>query len=522
MQVPQIPFKILALAPFCGLDTMVWPQAALPVHRLELDQALATLKPTCRVPISREVVSDGVLDIDIRRLKDFHPDPLIQQIPVLHDLSQAQAYLKDALRRKLPLNDINTQLAHWPNLPPLDLEPLMPETTAASSESALDNILDMVALPGDTPSSPSVSRSPVQQLEVAIQQGVRAIFGNAEFRAMEAAWRGLQRLLSVSDNGAIKIEIVPVGFGTLEETLSRLLPDLIETPPALILIDLPFDSRPHRLGLLDTVAGVAETIMVPILCWITAGFFQLDTWAALTKLPFLPHYIEDAAFAKWRGLQNSPKGHWLAVTCNRLLSRYPYGRDNRPRRIRFEEEQTPWLNPVWGVGQLIVRSVAASGWATQFTNPQRHILEDLPLATTQAGKPSATELQVDRDRADQLARCGIMPVVDRPGRDWAMAPHGVTVSGLSLPYQLLVSRVTHLLLWCRDQLPRDLTSEDLAVHLRQAFNRFWEISGHPRPTDLSIEVYKQAPDAGLLVSIRLMPSRDILSTTQPVELTLNW
>jgi type VI secretion system protein ImpC len=522
MQFPRFPFTIVALAPFGGLESPVWQQAPLPVTRLELDQAFATLKPVCHVPISRSVAPDGMLEIDIHQLKDFHPDRLVQQQPVLQELTQARDFLKDAIRRNLSTDAIREQLSRWQQLPPLDLETLTAQTSPATSGGSIDNILDMVALPGEATSSPTMRRNPVQQLDASLQEALQAVFTNPDFRAMESAWRGLYRLLPASGETAVKVEMVPVGFDTLEETLGQLLSDLIDAPPALILVDLPFDNTPHRMGLLESVAGLAETLMVPTLCWISAAFFQLEEWSALTQLPFLPNYLDDAAFAKWRGLQNSSKGHWLAVTCNRFLSRYPYGRDNQPRQVKFDENQIPWINPVWGVGTLITRSVIATGWPTQFTDPQQHLLEDLPLTGAVASDPRPTEMRLDRERADQLVRCGIMPIMDRPKRDWAMIPRGVTISGLSLPYQLLVSRITHLVLWCRDHLPRDLVGEDLAAHLRQAFERFWDLSGQPHPTDLAIDVDASASAEGALVSIRWMPSRDILSTSQPIELTLNW
>ena len=137
MPIPQMPYKILALAPFCGLEASVWHRAPLPVTRLELDQALATLKPVCQVPIARSVAPDGILEIHLQCLKDFHPDRLVQQQAVLRQQTEARDFLQDALRRKLSTEAIGAQLARWPQLPPMESVALSPSSLARVDAAVL-------------------------------------------------------------------------------------------------------------------------------------------------------------------------------------------------------------------------------------------------------------------------------------------------------------------------------------------------------------------------------------------------
>ena len=91
------------------------------------------------------------------------------------------------------------------------------------------------------------------------------------------------------------------------------------------------------------------------------------------------------------------------------------------------------------------------GWPTRFTDWQTIRLDDLPLNTEKPKKPLPVETNFDRNRIDQFIRGGIIPFAVEQGKDIAFVPDETTAAGISLRYQLLVSRITQLVLWCRDQ-----------------------------------------------------------------------
>jgi len=51
MQIPRIPFKILAMASFLPEDHPTWHTGPLRVERLEFDRAIDALQPTLSIPI---------------------------------------------------------------------------------------------------------------------------------------------------------------------------------------------------------------------------------------------------------------------------------------------------------------------------------------------------------------------------------------------------------------------------------------------------------------------------------------
>jgi hypothetical protein len=76
----------------------------------------------------------------------------------------------------------------------------------------------------------------------------------------------------------IRIEIAPVSDDSLNDTLAALAADMIDALPSLILVDLPFDSSPRNLELLEKIAQFSETLLVPAITWIRPEFFHIDSW----------------------------------------------------------------------------------------------------------------------------------------------------------------------------------------------------------------------------------------------------
>jgi len=323
MNVPFVPLKILALAPFLGPDCPVWGRGPLGVDPANVDQAIEEIGPTCTVPVPRDLYPEGNLEIPFRKLKDFHPDSLVQNIPGLRNLWEAKTWMEEARKRNLAPHEINARLAQWPNLPPIRVETAPKKPRVASRES-LDKILDMVAVPDKESAVSSEGQEATGRIDGILKEILRHIFLDETFRTLEASWRGLNLLLRQLDNRSsdVRIEIVPVSPDSLDETLGALTAEVIDELPSVVLVDLPFDSTPRSLELLHRVAQFSETLLIPAITWIRPAFFHIDTWWDIKKLSFLPHYLEEPPFARWQSLKKAPAARWLVVTCNRFLARY--------------------------------------------------------------------------------------------------------------------------------------------------------------------------------------------------------
>jgi type VI secretion system protein ImpC len=523
MNGPHIPFKILALAPFLGPDCPAWEKAPLPVEPSNPDQVMERLKPACAVSVSGDLHPDERIALTFSKIKDFHPDNLVQNNSALRNLFEAKSWVEEAGKQNLSPQEINARLEGWPNLPRIRVEsaPKKPRTT---SRDSVDKILDMVALPEEQSGVSQEGQDATRQIEDILKRNLQLVFSNETFRTLEASWRGLELLLGQvnSRDVDIRIGIVPVSLDSLDETLAVLTTEVIDALPSLILVDLGFDNSPRCLDLLERVGQFAETLLVPAITWIRPEFFRIDAWQDIKKLGFLPHYLEEAPYARWQSLKKSSASGWLTVTCNRFLTRYAYGKNNKPRRIPFEERNPLWISPVWALGSLIAQSFAEAGWPTRFTDWQRIRLEDLPLNTADPSKPLPTEASFDRDRIDQFIRGGMVPLATTQGKDLAFVPDEATIGGISLRYGLLVSRITQLVLWCRDHFEKGVGGADLEDLLQKAFRVFWEKSGHLGPESLKVSAGQPDSDGRIPIRISLEPSREILPSRKQVELDFMW
>lgn len=522
MQIPFMPFKVLALAPFNTRITNPWTHPPIPVDKSNIDQIMADLGLSIEISIPKHLCPSGSLIVHFHRLKDFQPDRLLEETPFLKNILEARRFVEESKKGGLSETEVYHRLKEWPDFPfQIMYEPSKPKTASPSSR-VIDDILKMVAVPEEDSSSPEETQSFMIQIDSILRQILRIIFSNEEFRNLESTWQGLR--FFIKEGGAdeeLKLEIVPTSLDTLEETLDHLTVDLIENLPSLLLIDLPFDNSPRSLDLLEKIAHFSETLMVPSICWITPKFFYIDTWQDLKKLAYLPHVLEESNFAKWRHLSKTPAARWMAMTCNRFLSRYPYGPDNKPKWIYFEESENLWLSPVWAIGSLIGKSFHKTGWSTRFTEWQTIRLENLALNTIKE-ENIPTETLLSDDRIDQLIRGGIIPLVSFPNKDSAFIPLEVNVAGSSLSYQLFLSRIAQFLFWCKDHLERDLAPDLLEANLRKAFTLFWERSGHLTPKEFQISVSQPKPNQPATIRISVEPSHQILHSGERVEFELSW
>jgi len=507
MRIPDMPFKILVLAPFAMNLRQPWKEPPIEVDLHDMDAVMDALGISGHFPLPADLCPAGGIDLRISRLKDFHPDALAQGNPFLKQLvTAAEAESPPAAKAQT------------------EAEP------RAEAADRLDSILNMVAMP--EPDEKSAARDSARhaagarQVDTTLQAVLSEIYADPAFRAAEAAWRGLKRLLQQGQGpkagAGFHLEIVPVTQDTLEETLGALTISQVNDLPSLVLVDLSFDSTPRSVGLLEKVAQFAEILMAPAVVWASPGLVGLDSWAGLPNLPFLPHHLDSPNFGKLKRLQSQPEANWLAVACNRFLLRYPYGKENPTRRIIFEESLLPWTGPVWAVGALILASFTGNGWPTRFTDWQAFQLKDLPLHPVDPNTAVPAEVLISEDRMDQFRRAGIMALAAAANRDMAFIPMETTFGGASLAYQLFAARVTRILLWCKDHLPGELSGKDLENGLNRALAAFWEKSGHPPPQELAVTAWPPDAENRIPVRVNVTPSRRILPSGEGLTLEINW
>jgi len=516
LSLPDFPFSLLVLAPFTSVskgDTACLPLAVDP---LDINQALAALAPSCFISLDSDLCPSGGMNLQFHKTADFTPDGLVRSQPYLRDLMAADQFCRQAAQDALSRGELMEGLRKWPELPEL---PAVQETKKTESENVLDNLLSMVDLPGVQASgAKTAATAPGSYGELALRI-VEIIFSDPNFRLMESCWQGLRFTGSYLD-GAGRLFILPVLPEDLILRLDELKASIIASPPSLLLIDQAFTDSPASMHILDQLAQFAREMLVPALAWVNAPFFQINSWDELDRLSFLPHHLDDGSFAEYRRLQQSDQGRWLALTCNRFLNRFSYGPENNPRLLPFRETRPPWLSPIWAAAALMASAVRQTGWPSGISSPHR-LLDDLALHMGNSSDPSPLEIRLSADRSDQFVRCGIIPLTGAKGADSAFLAGDVMVSpDVSLSYQALVSRVSHFVLWCRDHWQGPMAPDELAEQLRLAFRLFAEKECTSSAGRLTVEC--SDGEAGIQVSFRWLPSRQILPVEQEIVLEFVW
>ena len=521
MQIPSLPFKILALSPFRPLEERAWDQNPIPVDKTNKDQVLENLGLSLDIPLPADLCPPLGLPLNFKKLKDFHPDRILENTPYLKNILDAKRFIEESKTRGLSEEETYQRLITWPDFPQnIELRTQKPKV---SPTNAVENILEMVAMPGEGSAPSRETQSLLEQIDSFLRRILKHILADENFRNLESVWQGLRLVLRQgSRNGELSLEIVPISFETLAETLDGLMGRLIQDLPSLLIIDLPFDNSARSIEYVEKISLFAETLLVPVIIPITPKFFYLESWEDLPKIPFLPHYLQEPVFAKWRHFKETSSSKWVAITCNPLLARYPYGPNNETRLVRFEESGCLWVSPVWALGSLIGQSFLKTGWPTRFTDWQEIRLENLSLRPTGGNQLLSTEAAFSEDRISQFIRVGITPLISSLNQDFAFVPAETTVAGGSLGYQLFLSRITNFLFWCKDHFPPDLEASAIETGLHQAIILFWEKTGHIPPLSLDISVSRSQPGEPTIAKILLQPPRQVLPSGDKVELEFHW
>jgi type VI secretion system protein ImpC len=520
MQLDDFPYVILALAPFAPVPDGPYQPQGMPVDLTTLDAALEAMAPVLRVETPKAFCPGVWVEIAPRKMKHFRPDGVVEVCNYLKRVSEAAKLVENARSAGQSLASIADKLKNEYKDIPLDIRLAAPKPSAPS---AADDLLAMVAMPETSTSGAGGDLNALKTQCEQIMAGVlQAIFAAPEFRACEAAWRGLETLLKqggVKEGARVKVVIASIGERNFEPALDELASALAASAPQLVLLDLALDSAPERIQQLEKIASFGDTLLAPTAVELSPRFFHIQDWSELKKIPYLKHFLEDAAYAKWRKLQENPMAIWLAPLINRFLTRPRYGEENRPKPVFFQEEAPLWLNPVWALGALVAQSVLQHGWPSRFTDYMTVRLTDLPVSQ-EAGSPMSTQMAVPDTRLAEFIQVGITPLLGASYKDFVMLPKETTAGGYPLSYQLFVNQTLGFFMWCKENLGGQIAG-DVAGGLTQAFGLYWQLTGHKPPSDISIEPQAGEAGAGLL-AIGFTPPSSVIPGGQRLEFTFSW
>lgn len=519
MEKTELTYLVLGLAPFAPAPESGYRPRLTVADPADLDAAVKAVAPGFYIPLPANLCPASGIDLRINSLKDFHPDELIKTAPYLRQLREAAVLIRQSLDQGAGAIEIYDRLQAFPDLPVQISRPAAAPAASAPSTSALDDLLSMVAAPS-APASPSGGDARPEQwaseLEATLASILFRVVSDENFRRAETAWRGLELLCrQAGDDGRIALALCPSSEAVLAETLEALKEGLPDSP-SLVVADFGFDNTTRSFDLLRQLAEFGETMLAPVVTGIGPRFFGIKTWDEVDKLPFLPHLLDNAAWAKWRKLRKEGAADWLVAAANRIPSRPAFGKKN-PAAVEFAEAETPWTGAAWVPAALMVKRAAETGWPTRFDD-RRCRLSGLPASSGSDG-PVYSEARFSEERVRQLAEIGVTPIAAEDGE--ALAVGAVTAAGNPANYQLALSRVIGLILWLRGQ-GGDGDTEGIAGGLRAALSKLWQAAGASLPEETEVAAFEDDVRGGIAVRVAVTPGKEILPSPQVIELTLNW
>jgi hypothetical protein len=433
MQIPERPFSIVAFATFLPAETAANTAVTQPLPIQSADHGLALLRPSLYIPLPQSLAPEAGILLEFTSLADFAPDAMVARTPWLKALRDGSRVSAQA------------------------------QSTAAAT--TLDNILDMVDLPGKQEEGAGRADAEGNEADAIVSGVLTRISADDDFRRMEAAWRGVALLFEAAGAEQLRLALVPVTRKNAAEVLASNGPLLDDDPPDLLVLDAPFDATPVGMLLLEAAANLAERQMSPAICWFGPDFLHLDAWSGLGHLPYLPHHLEGFSFAQWKALRAQPAASWTIAACNRFSLTPSRHGDASPELFRLRKPN--FLAPVWGVAALLVQSQARTGSplgiASQLLRVQDADLAGwTPLETTITG-----------DRTLQMAESGLLPLVQSRGKGIHLA-EAVTINGESILAPLILSTIIHTLIGLRQSSGPSNDPDHLAGALNEVFSR------HPR------------------------------------------
>ncbi len=467
----ELPLVLAVIGDFAG-DAVSSPVAArrfVDITADGIDSVMADIVPALTLTYDRPFAAGApeVIKLAFRSLNDFRPEAIVRQIEPLRALIEERGGLAAA-------DDTEPEEEPEGGDAPAD-------SGGAEGGSLLDQILGQAE-----PVAPSRGRaSPrLRLIDAEIAQYLDAILHHEKFQRLEAAWRGLDYLVSSGENlEQVKFRILAAGKTELLREFqsapsfeqSRLYREIFTDafvspggePYAAMICDFAFSARPDDLELLECLACVAAMAHAPLLTAASPRLIERDwdDFSGLAKHRSFVRHFESPVYTKWRSLRDNDDARYVFLTLPRVLGRPAYGLVTTPvagldyvERVDRKNDWL-WMNAAWALATRLVAAFASDGWCAAVEGTEDGRVEGLPrVADSDAGSMEVDLVDTVPIEFKDLGLAALQP--DRP--DGAYFP---TVPSLQkpslfhrqaasegarlaarLPHVMACARITHYLM----------------------------------------------------------------------------
>jgi type VI secretion system protein ImpC len=303
------------------------------------------------------------------------------------------------------------------------------------SASIVDTLIRQAVAPHIVPAPDPQMPQMVAAVDAAMTDLMRAVLHDPAFQQVEAAWRGVQWLVSMLDLGdTLELHLLHVTRDELVEAAAqggdlwrRLVDDRARSGSGLefssVVGNFTFGPSDGDLALLARLGALAAAMGVPFLAGASPrllGATSLD--AQPQPRDWSPLAGDDET--RWQRFRSNAAAAHVGLALPRFLLRLPYGRRSDPiTAFAFEEQPTSpehesflWGNAALAYAVVVARALDPDGDASEAA-----ALEGLPAFVfgTDEGtnlQPPA-EITISDAAVTAIEERGIMPLISLKDRD---------------------------------------------------------------------------------------------------------
>jgi type VI secretion system protein ImpC len=437
---------------------------AIRIDRDSLDDAITRLAPIVRLRALDTEISFATLD-------GFHPDNLYQRLPRLRALRDAR--VRDLVVPSLIAAGQSQSLTPTPSdalaailgetpLPPggaalhVSAKTLPPPTTSS------DGLTEFVrhALAPHLIATRSPSEAALEAgIDAAIAVELRSILHDADFQALESAWRSVDFLARrLETDGALQLYLIDI---SREELAHDLLTQPIEESGVFhVLVDGsvgtpgadPWALIAGLFTLGDNADDLALAAKLGQVARAAGAAFVAGGSPALAGTPSFATEPDPSEWSQppeeWDTLRSSPVAPYLAFVVPRVLLRLPYGKSDECELVKLEEckpdGELPHESYLWGSGSVVAvlaigEGFTQAGWSLR---PSRQITK-LPLYIYRVGGETmatpCAEVVLTERAAERLLDAGLTPLLTVRDTDEVILPR---LQSIARPPTRLMGRWT--------------------------------------------------------------------------------
>ncbi len=416
-----------------------------------LDDVLARCGPSIQLGAAA-----GGERIGIARFEDFHPDCLVEALSVFQRLRDLRGRLGHPATFASAAAELQAESGTPASASPAPLaseggdasvlERLLgtagsatpsagPAAAPPAAASAIDALIRQAIAPHIVPAPNPQPPQLLSAVDAAMTDMMRAVLHDPAFQAVEAAWRGLQWLVSTLELGE-SLELLALHVTRAELALAaardgELWRRLVERESTsgdghrftALVGNFVFGPSVEDVAVLGDLGALASALGAPFIAGASPALLGATSLAAQPDpRGWAPLASDDDV--RWQALRSRSAASHVGLALPRFLLRLPYGkRTDAITAFEFEEqparpehESFLWGNAAFAYGVAVARALDPEGDPTAAGSIER--LPAFVFATDEgpALQPSA-EIALTDTAVTALQSRGLMPVIGFKDRD---------------------------------------------------------------------------------------------------------